>query len=311
MRLSKNIILFFLLSFCSAVNAQTKEYTLESVPNVRLQNKMRYVSNPDGILSQEACDSIDNMLWKLEKKTSIEVSVVAIHSIGNNDAFQFVHDLFNKWGVGRKGKDNGLMILFVEDQRKLRFETGYGLEGDLPDALCKRIQNRKMVPFFRNDNWDGGMVSGVQAICARLDGSMTNDEAEDNGDGSNEILFLFFAAGGFIFLVALIGGFASWRATRCPNCKKHKMMRTDSHLLSYSHGIKKEEVVYTCQNCGHKIVREVESSDDNYRGGGRGGLGGGIFMGGLGGGLGSGGGGFDGGSFGGGMSGGGGAGSDF
>jgi len=69
-------------------------------------------------------------------------------------------------------------------------------------------------------------------------------------------------------------------------------------------------VVYTCQNCGHKIIRETESSDDNYRGG-RGGLGGGIFLGGLGGGLGSGGGGFSGGSFGGGMSGGGGAGSDF
>ena len=310
MKRSKNIILFLLLFLSFQVNAQEKEYTLENVPNVRLQNKMHYVSNPGGILSQEACDSIDSMLWKLEQKTSIEVAVVALPSIGNNDCFQFAHDLLNKWGVGKKGKDNGLVILLVEDQRKIRFETGYGLEGDLPDAICKRIQTRKMNPFFRNDNWDGGMVSGIQSVCGRLDGSMTNDEADKDEEGGN-IMLLFFAAAGFVMLVGFIGGIASWRATRCPNCKQHKLMRTDSKLLSLRQGVKREEVVYTCQNCGHKVVREIESSDDNYRGGGRGGLGGGIFMGGLGGGLGSGGGGFSGGSFGGGMSGGGGAGSDF
>jgi len=162
MKLLKSTILLLLLSLCFQVKAQVKEYTLENVPNVRLQNKMRYVSNPGGILSQEACDSIDSMLWKLEQKTSIEVAVVVLPSIGNNDCFQFTHDLFNKWGVGKKGKDNGLLILLVEDQRKIRFETGYGLEGDLPDAICKRIQTRKMNPFFRNNNWDGGMVSGIK-----------------------------------------------------------------------------------------------------------------------------------------------------
>ena len=76
------------------------------------------------------------------------------------------------WKVGKKSKDNGLVILLVEDQRTIRFITGYGLEGDLPDAICKRIQVKKMNPFFRNNNWDGGMVSGIQAVCARLDGSM-------------------------------------------------------------------------------------------------------------------------------------------
>jgi uncharacterized protein len=312
MKSSKNIILLLLLSFCFQVNAQVKEYTLENVPNVRLQNKMRYVSNPDRILSQEACDSIDSMLSALEQKTSIEVAVVVLPSIGNNDCFEFAHNLLNKWGVGKKGKDNGLMILLVEDQRKIRFETGYGLEGDLPDAICKRIQTRKMTPFFRNNNWDGGMVSGIQAVCARLDGSMTNDEINNEDNGGN-ILFLFFAAGGFVILVAFFGGIASWRATRCSKCGKHKLQRTESILLSVRNGVRREKVVYTCLNCGNKVVRDIETTDDDFRGGGRGGgLAGGIFLGGLGGGLGSGGGGgFSGGSFGGGMSGGGGAGSDF
>lgn len=308
MNLLKKTMLFLLLCLSFQAKAQNNAYTVESVPNVHLENKMRYVSNPGGLLSQEACAAIDSMLWKLEQKTSIEVAVIALPSIGNENSFDFALGIFNAWKVGKKSKDNGLVILLVEDQRTIRFITGYGLEGDLPDAICKRIQVKKMNPFFRNNNWDGGMVSGIQAVCARLNGSMSNDEL-NNEEGGN-IMFLFFAAGGFIILLAFIGGIASWRATRCPKCKQHKLMRTDSKLLSYRHGVKREEVVYTCQNCGHKIIRETESSDDNYRGG-RGGLGGGIFLGGLGGGLGSGGGGFSGGSFGGGMSGGGGAGSDF
>ncbi len=309
MKLLKKTILFSLFCICFQANAQVKEYAVENVPNIHLQDKMRYVSNPNGILSQQACASIDSMLWALEQKTSIQVAVVMLPSIGNNDCFDFAHRLFNAWGVGKKGKDNGLVILFVEDQRRVQFETGYGLEGDLPDAICKRIQTRKMVPFFRNDNWDGGMVSGVQSVCARLDGTMTNDEAD--GEGGSSILVLFFIAGGIVLFVAFIGGIASWNASRCPNCKKHKLMRTSSHLLSIRNGIKTEEVVYTCQNCGHKVTRKSDSNDDNYRGGRGGGLAGGIFLGGLGGGLGSGGGGFSGGSFGGGMSGGGGSGSGF
>ena len=314
MKQSKSIILFLLLCLSFHVNAQEKAYTVETVPNVHLQNKMRYVSNPGGILSQEACDSIDSMLWKLEQKTSIEVAVVVLPSIGDNNTFDFAHNLLNKWGVGKKGKDNGLVILLVEDQRSVRFETGYGLEGDLTDAICKRIQTRKMIPFLRNNNWDGGMVSGVQSVCARLDGSMTNDEKESENGGN--IMFLFFAAGAFVMLVAFLGGIASWRATRCPKCGKHKLQRTESVLLSISHGVRKEKVVYTCLNCGNKVVRDIETTDDDFHGGGRGGRGGGlaggIFLGGLGGGFGSGGGGgFSGGSFGGGMSGGGGAGSDF
>lgn len=309
MNLSRKIFLLLLLCVSFQLQAQVKEYTIETVPNVHLQNKMQYVSNPGGLLSQEACAEIDSMLWNLEQKTSIEVAVVALPSIGSNDSFEFTLGLFNAWKVGKKGKDNGLVILLVEDQRTIRFVTGYGLEGDLPDAICKRIQVQKMNPFFRNNNWDAGMVSGIRAICARLDGTMTNDDMQDEGTGN--IMLLFFAAGGFLLLVIFLGGFAAWKATQCPNCKKHQLMRTDSKLLSFSHGIKREQVVFTCQNCGHKVIREVEDHYRGGRGGLGGGLGGGIFMGGLGGGLGSGSGGFGGGSFGGGMTGGGGAGSDF
>lgn len=297
-------ITFFL---CLLLSVQAQEvYTTKNIPKVHLQNKTKYVCNPAGILSTAACDSIDRMLYALEQQTGIETVVAVVPSIGEEDCFDFAHRLLNEWGVGKKGKNNGLVILLVTDQRCIQFYTGYGLEGDLPDAICKRIQTRYMIPYLKDGNWNAGMVAGVNAVCSRLDGSMENDTEEGDDDSLGLIIAGFFG----IFLIALIAGIIAQRAaTKCPNCGQHKLQRTGSTLVSRRKGVKTEKVTYTCRNCGHKVVREQQSYDENYRGGGGSGpviFGGGGLFGGSGGG-----GGFSGGSFGGGMGGGGGAGSRF
>lgn len=303
-----SILLVALYCCLSGAAAQDKVYTLDNIPNVRLQNKLQYVSDPDGILSREATDSIDRMLYALEQKTGIETVVAVLPSIGNEECFDFAFNLGSKWGVGKKGKDNGLVILLVTDQRCIQFVTGYGLEGDLPDAICKRIQSKYMIPYLRKGDWSNGMEAGVKAVCGRLDGSMVNDE---QNEGDVDPRFVALAILGLFLLVAGFYFFTVRQTKRCPKCGKHKLMRTDSRLVSRVNGIKTEDVTYTCQNCGHKVVRRKKSHDENYRGGG-----GGPFLGGFGGGMlggggRGGGGGFSGGSFGGGGFGGGGSGSRF
>ena len=279
--ISISLFLCLLLS----VQAQ-KVYTTDNIPKVHLQNKMRYVCNPDGILSQAACDSIDRMLYALEQQTGIETVVAVVPSIGNDDCFDFAHRLLNEWGVGKKGKNNGLVILLVTDQRCIQFYTGYGLEGDLPDAICKRIQTRDMIPYLKDGNWDAGMVAGVRAVCGRLDGSMVNDT-----DDEEDISFFGILAAviGFFIVAGGIGWMAARAASKCPNCGQHKLQRTSSKVVSRINGVKTEDVTYTCRNCGHKVVRRKQSYDENYRGGGGGGP---VIFGG--------GGGFGGGGFGGG-----------
>ena len=300
------ILAIFLLT---PLQAREKVYTVDNLPKVHLQNKMQYVVNPAGILSQAACDSIDSMLYALEQQTGIETVVAVVPSIGEEDCFEFSHQLLNKWGVGKKDKNNGLVILLVTDQRCIQFYTGYGLEGVLPDAICKRIQTKYMLPYLKNGNWNAGMVAGLKATCQRLDGSMENDSLSESADGGS---FDFILA---ILCFMVIGGgiafFAARKQSRCPKCGKHQLQRTGSTLVSRVNGVKTEKVIYTCRNCGHTVAREQQSYDSDYhhRGGG-----GGPFIGGFGGGMGgfgSGGGGFSGGSFGGGMGGGGGAGSRF
>ena len=131
---------------------------------VHLQNRTRYVSNPDGILSSTAVTTMDSILYALEQKTGIQTLVVAVTGIEGGDCFDFAHRLGQETGVGQKERDNGLVILLSTDERCVQFATGYGLEGILPDAICKRIQNRYMLPYFKDNNWNAGMVAGIRAV---------------------------------------------------------------------------------------------------------------------------------------------------
>ncbi len=294
-----------LLFLCLALPLwmQAKVYTPDNLPKVHLQNKYRYTCDPEGILSSAATDSIDRMLYRLEQQTGIETVVAVVPSIGQAECFDFCHELLNSWGVGKKGKDNGLVILLVTDQRCIQFYTGYGLEGVLPDAICKRIQVQAMIPYLKNGQWSEGMVAGIRATCARLDGSMEND----SGTGEEDSLWPIFVFLGFIVFGIITVILAVRAASKCPNCGKHKLQRVSSQVVSIHNGVKTEEVTYLCRHCGHVVTRRERHGSDNYRGG----RGGGPVIFGGGGFFGSGGGGFSGGSFGGGSGGGGGAGSRF
>lgn len=301
------ITLIFATILLIPLQAQEKVYTVDNLPKVHLQNKMQYVCNPDGILSQKTCNEIDSMLYALEQQTGIETVVAVVPSIGNAECFDFSHELLNKWGVGKKDKNNGLVILLVTDQRCIQFYTGYGLEGVLPDAICKRIQTKYMIPYLKDGNWDEGMLAGIKATCQRLDGSMENDSITESGNDSiDAMLSIFF----FVIIGIGISFLALRRQSRCPKCGKQALQRSGSTLVSRINGVKTEDVIYTCKNCGNTVVRRQQSYDNDYHN--RGGGGGGPFIGGFGGGRGfGGGGGFSGGSFGGGSGGGGGAGSRF
>ena len=176
------------------------EYTVSTIPNPKTQNATTYVSNPDGILSQETVSRINVLLDSLEAQNGSEVAVVAVSSIGYEDIKSFATTLFKTWGIGKSQNNNGLLVLFVLDQRKVTFETGYGLEGVLPDAICKRIQTQAMIPEFKNQNYDAGMLAGVQRIVS----TVKNEPFETKAKAPiawNEILPL--AAGVYLILIIL------------------------------------------------------------------------------------------------------------
>ena len=138
------------------------QWTVRSVPNTRLQGNEIHVSDPDGYLSDSAESAINTALSGIRDRA--DVFVVTLYSIGDAEPKHFATELFNYWGIGDAETNNGVLLLFVEDQRALEFETGYGAEATLTDALCAQIFNRTIVPYFKAGDYEGGLCAGVVAI---------------------------------------------------------------------------------------------------------------------------------------------------
>ena len=291
-----SILAFWLVSqlgLLAAGQHQDYHYRTRDIPNVQLFDARRFVSNPDHILSEEAVVRIDTMLLSLKNSGKAQVVVVAVNSIGNQSPFDFLHQLLSDWGVGRKDADDGLGILLVIDQGAIEIQTGYGLEGDLPDAILKRIINDRMLPAFSRRDWDKGMIDGVTAIVDILNGRIPSDISDSDDLAAWICLFLFFLLPITVLLVV------SYLSGRCPKCHKKTLKRVDSSVIIDKNNIPVRVETYVCQNCGFITTKRHSNHDDE--GGGMiigGGLGG-LFSGMGGGGFGSGGG-FGGGSFGGG-----------
>lgn len=268
-RLKATWLRSLLIMVCVALlSGPLSAMTVDEVPNIHLKDARQYVTDPSAILSTAARDSINLMLGQLEKGSGIEVAVVMLPSIGNDDIFDFAHNLFRKWGIGKKKENNGLLVLFVMDQHKVRFTTGYGLEGTLTDALSKRIQMNEMVPAFKEGKWDEGMVKGVRATVAILKGEVAADQyGATSANGNDEELTTFdVIAISMVFIIIILVIVLACRDKKCPKCKKHAMKTVSTQRLKIAlgHGRVKRIIrtTYVCQNCGHQITHDTDDNDD-------------------------------------------------
>jgi uncharacterized protein len=124
-----------------------------------------WINDFAGVISTEYKDKINILLSELEEKTSAEIAVVTIKDIAPYDEKEYARMLFDKWKPGKKGKDNGVLILLAINQRAWRIETGYGVEGILPDGLCGEIGRSYMVPYFKDLRYSEGLYFGINKIA--------------------------------------------------------------------------------------------------------------------------------------------------
>ena len=230
------------VAFVSAASAGT--YRPDEVPNVQLRDRNRYVSNPDGILSEGAVSRIDEVCAALRAKGLAQVAVVAVDDIESGDAFSFAIELFRRWGVGDARNDNGLGVLLVKDRHEIRFVTGGGLEGVLPDAICKRIQMQFMLPAFREDDFDRGMTEGIDAVAVVLEKggeALPEISASDDELSGWEILAILSL---FIVLPVVVVWVVYGLSRRCPKCHRLTLQQRSSRLLRETSNFREMEYTY-------------------------------------------------------------------
>ncbi len=121
------------------------------------------------ILSPAARADLAAKLKAHEDKTTNQVVVLTVPTIGSESIEEYANQVFTQWKLGQKGKDNGVLVVVAPKDRKMRIEVGYGLEGTLTDAMAARIIRNEMTPKFKNQDYDGGIGSGVSAIVALLE----------------------------------------------------------------------------------------------------------------------------------------------
>lgn len=190
------------LSVCAfAVSAAG--YTVEQVPNVHLADSTRFVTNPDGVLSPRAEAQLNDMLRTLMRETSAEVLCVAVDNIDESrDIDTYATELFRTWGIGKKDKNNGLLLLIAKDQHRFVFRTGNGLEGLLPDGLLGSITRRQMIPRFKENDYDGGTIAALSDVCGILSSPEARQEvmskyennAREGHGGSMFRLYMYLCA---------------------------------------------------------------------------------------------------------------------
>jgi uncharacterized protein len=174
----KRTALYLVLAFTVAVLMLPLGSALVTAQN--FPESQGFVSDYAGLLTPEARSQLEVKLSQLEKDTSSEVAVVTVKSLDGDSIEDYAVRLFEKWGIGKKGKDNGVLFLVGLDDRKMRIEVGYGLEPIITDGRAGKIRDDDVIPRFKKNDYAGGILAGVNAIEGYVRAGTPPAPLEDN-----------------------------------------------------------------------------------------------------------------------------------
>jgi uncharacterized protein len=184
-----------------------------------------FVNDFAGVLSRETRDDIQRIGKSLEDQTTAQVVVVTVSSLNGEDIDSYAYELFKRWGIGQKGKDNGVLILNAVSERQLRIEVGYGLEGALTDIETAEIRTEYMNPYLKENDFDRGMLYGFTAVVkvvaeeygvteSDLQQRLPQPGRYDRDYRSDEDIRTFFYIIAFCIFLAVDGILFRFRITR-------------------------------------------------------------------------------------------------
>ena len=165
-------------------------------------NPPRLVNDLVGVLSSSERDQLEQKLRMYNDSTSSQVTIVIVRTTEPYPIGDFAFKVGRKWGVGQQGKNNGIVIAWATQTRKVYISVGYGLEGAIPDAIAKRIITNKITPAFRQQQYYQGLDDATTEIFQRAGGEYKGDPQQNTGDGGGSILPILFIILIIIFIIA-------------------------------------------------------------------------------------------------------------
>jgi uncharacterized protein len=160
-----------------------------------------------GVIPAQYGGPMESLAREVLEKTGTAVVVATVKTIGDNDSNDYANRLYQAWGIGKKGEDKGILIFLAVKERRVRIETGYGVEGILPDGLAGEILDRYAIPRFRDGDFGKGLaetMAAVSAVVAKAAGvtltgappqQQRHPAKAERGLGIGQIVLLILAAG--------------------------------------------------------------------------------------------------------------------
>lgn len=174
MQNSKHLVLIIVLLFFGSFTGLPAQDIPDPMQPPRLVNDFA------GILNSDQVNKLENKLVAFNDSTSTQIAVVIVKSLNGYDENDFAQRLGQKWGIGQKGKKNGIVILvkpkYQQEKGEVSIQSGYGLEGVLPDITCKRIIENEMLPSFKLDDYYTGIDKATSMIISITKGEFTADQ---------------------------------------------------------------------------------------------------------------------------------------
>lgn len=227
-----------------------------------------WVSDMADVVDDQTENRLNEVIDRLEQETTAEIAVVTIRRTDGRTPKAFATDLFNLWGIGKSGEDNGVLVLMVVEERRIEVETGYGVEGVLPDGRVGEILDTRVVPRFRQGDVGAGLLAGVQAMA---------DEISDGGTSLPSVDWRTWVPYGmelrhvaFILVLAALIPFGVWVMWRrgiryCPQCRSRMRRLTevqDDAYISSAQNLEEDlgsvnYIVWRCDDCQICEVKRV------------------------------------------------------
>lgn len=163
----------------------------------------RLVNDFAGLLSENQAALLEDSLVRYARRTSTQVAVVTVNDLDGHDAAEYAYKIGETWGIGKDGKNNGVVILVKpkvgNSNGRAFIAPGYGLEGVLPDITCTHIVNDVMIPYFKQNNYESGIIAGAITVMRACEGEYEGDPEEDDIVG-----WLFAMIPLFVIIILII-----------------------------------------------------------------------------------------------------------
>ena len=192
--LRRFIVLLLLMCVCALAQAQ------QLAPIPALDSP---VIDTTGTLDAATKQALEAQAFALQQRKGSQLQVLMVPTVQPEDIAQYAVRAFEQWKLGRKGVDDGVLLVVAKDDHRVRIEVGYGLEGAIPDATSERVIQEYLVPKFRADDYAGGIADGTATLVKLIDGEPLPAPMADNRgkpDRGGDFIFALFAA----FIVAQV-----------------------------------------------------------------------------------------------------------